>query len=127
MTFRFALVLAISINLVSGCGSPPRYAQEGATMADIYDRHMSRAEEAADTLPWSGRDRSTHAGNVDLAGYTRDAARELDALFRELPNPKLVMYVFPHPTGEGVHVPGYSVSFPMYEQMEYALPGEVAP
>ena len=36
------------------------------------------------------------------------------------------MYVFPHLAGETrAPVPGYTTAFPMYEQVEYALPGEV--
>ena len=63
---------------------------------------------------------------TDLAGYTRDAFNELDAHFPRLPNPTLVMYVFPHLAGaERVPVPGYATTFPMYRQVEYALPGEV--
>lgn len=63
----------------------------------------------------------------DLAGYTRNAANEIDALFPRLPNPELVIYVFPHINGKGRPIPGYSTSFLMYEKDEYALPGEVAP
>ena len=63
---------------------------------------------------------------ADLAGYIRDAYNELDAHFPRLPNPTLVMYVFPHLAGvERLPVPGYSTTFPMYRQVEYALPGEV--
>jgi hypothetical protein len=37
------------------------------------------------------------------------------------------MYVFPHlASDERVPVPGYVTSFPMYERVEYALPGEVS-
>lgn len=35
------------------------------------------------------------------------------------------MYVFPHlATDSGYPVPGYSTVLPMYDPMEYALPGE---
>ena len=47
--------------------------------------------------------------------------------FPRLPNPSLVMYVFPHLAGaERTPVPGYATTFPLYERVEYALPGEVA-
>ena len=65
-------------------------------------------------------------GEAALQGYTRDAFKEIDVLFPRLPNPTLVMYVFPHLAGEAhAPVPGYATAFPMYEQVEYALPGEV--
>ncbi|WP_134563401.1 TIGR03751 family conjugal transfer lipoprotein, partial [Pseudomonas aeruginosa] len=41
------------------------------------------------------------------------------------PNPDLVMYVFPHLAGtDPVPVPGYSTVFPLYQRVQYAMPGE---
>lgn len=57
--------------------------------------------------------------------YTRTAATEIQQQFPRLPNPDLVLYVFPHLAGtEAVPVPGYSTVFPFYRQVQYALPGE---
>jgi len=71
--------------------------------------------------------RTVQTGNADLVGYTRDASNELDNTFRLLPNPVLVMYVYPHLSGvEGTPVPGYTTKFSMYVKPEFALPGEVA-
>jgi conjugative transfer region lipoprotein (TIGR03751 family) len=59
------------------------------------------------------------------SAYTRDAAREIHRQFHRLPNPDLVMYVFPHLAGsDPVPVPGYSTVFPLYRRAPYALPGE---
>lgn len=66
-------------------------------------------------------------GTADLAGYTRTAGNEVDALFSRLPNPALVMYVYPHLGPHGAPVPGYSTLVPMYESVHYALPGEMPP
>jgi conjugative transfer region lipoprotein (TIGR03751 family) len=61
----------------------------------------------------------------DAASYTRDAANEIRSQFRRLPNPDMVMYVFPHLSGsDPVPVPGYSTIFPFYRRAPYALPGE---
>jgi len=43
--------------------------------------------------------------------------------FPRLPNPDLVMVVFPHMAG-GVPIPGYSTVFPMFGRVQYAMPGE---
>jgi conjugative transfer region lipoprotein (TIGR03751 family) len=65
------------------------------------------------------------AAPAEAASYTREAAREIHRQFRRLPNPDLVMYVFPHLAGsDPVPVPGYSTVFPLYRRAPYALPGE---
>jgi len=94
-------------------------------MKAIYERHLhqmntrdpQRLRRALGTRPLT-----TGAGARQ--GYTREAFDEIEVLFPRLPNPTLVMYVFPHLAGEAP-VPGYATAFPMYEQVEYALPGEV--
>ncbi|AHC82396.1 MULTISPECIES: TIGR03751 family conjugal transfer lipoprotein [Pseudomonas] len=59
------------------------------------------------------------------SAYTRTAANEIRAQFPRLPNPDLVMYVYPHLAGtQQTPVPGYSTVFPLYEKVQYALPGE---
>jgi len=60
-------------------------------------------------------------------GYTRDAANEIYSQFSRLPNPDLVMYVFPHLAGEDpVPIPGYSTVFPLYSRPQFAMPGETS-
>ncbi|MCG5537363.1 TIGR03751 family conjugal transfer lipoprotein [Halorhodospira halophila] len=64
-------------------------------------------------------------GTAALAGYTRQAHDELEPRFGRVPNPSMVMYVYPHlATPNEVPVPGYSTTFPMFERDHYALPGE---
>ncbi len=58
------------------------------------------------------------------SSYTRTQQNELKGLFPRLPNPDILMYVYPHLSSEGATVPGYSSSFSMYEKNHYALPGE---
>jgi len=66
-----------------------------------------------------------HAAPAIQAGYTRTAANEIQRQFHRLPNPDLVMYVFPHLAGtDPVPVPGYSTVFPLYQRVQYAMPGE---
>lgn len=59
----------------------------------------------------------------DQATYTRDATSEIRRQFPRLPNPDMVLYVFPHLNGN-TPVPGYSTVFPFYTRPQYALPGE---
>ncbi|MGR0116409.1 TIGR03751 family conjugal transfer lipoprotein [Ralstonia pseudosolanacearum] len=59
------------------------------------------------------------------AAYTRTASNEIDRQFHRLPNPDLVMYVFPHLAGtDPAPVPGYTTVFPLYQRVQYAMPGE---
>ncbi|MDH0639279.1 MULTISPECIES: TIGR03751 family conjugal transfer lipoprotein [Pseudomonas] len=59
------------------------------------------------------------------ARYTRTAQNEIYRQFHRLPNPDLLMYVFPHLAGsDPVPVPGYTTLFPLYQRVQYALPGE---
>ena len=86
----------------------------------IFERFQSAfAPPAPDNIPVRLPD-----GDGGLHGYTRDAANELNIRFPRLPNPTLVMYVFPHLSAEGTPVPGYSTVFQLYDRAHYALPGE---
>ena len=45
--------------------------------------------------------------------------------FPRLPNPDMVIYIYPHMAGnEPAPVPGYSSVFSFYSRVQYALPGE---
>ena len=130
---RHPLTLLSALSLISlvlaGCASTKDAVlpQDGPSMQAIYEGHV-QAMAARDPQVIRGElgHRPVVAGEAALQGYTREAFNEIDVLFPRLPNPTLVMYVFPHLAGEShAPVPGYATAFPMYEQVEYALPGEV--
>ena len=115
--------------VLSGCASTKDAVlpQDGPPMKAIYEQHI---QEMGARDPLVVREALGNRPVVDgegaLHGYTRDAYNEIDTTFPRLPNPSLVMYVFPHLAGkEQVPVPGYVTTFSMYERVEYALPGEV--
>lgn len=56
--------------------------------------------------------------------YSRTQESEISQQFPRLPNPDLVMYVYPHLSDGSTPVPGYSTVFPFYSQVQYAMPGE---
>ncbi len=122
-------IVSISL-LLGGCAGTKDAVlpQDGPSMQAIYDAHM-RALAAQDPIVVRGAlgSRPINSGDEDLDGYTREAFNELDITFPRLPNPSLVLYVFPHLAGaERTPVLGYTTTFPLYERVEYALPGEVA-
>ncbi len=62
---------------------------------------------------------------ADAPGYARTAANELELLFPRLPNPDVYIYVPAHLATElRIPVPGYTTAVPLYDRVEYALPGE---
>jgi len=69
----------------------------------------------------------SHSGPqaLDYLPYTREVRTELNNLFPRLPNPDLVIYVYPHlATRTRAPIPGYSTVIPLYDRVEYRLPGE---
>jgi conjugative transfer region lipoprotein (TIGR03751 family) len=114
---------------LGGCASTKESVlpQDGPSMKAIYDAHFEGM--GADDPLAVRRELGTRPlgdDDVDLAGYSRTAHTELETIFPRLPNPTLVMYVFPHLAGsERVPVPGYATTFTLYDRVEYALPGEV--
>lgn len=112
---------------LAACGGKAAVLPEfGPTMLEIYESHMGSADGGAVSEARLALRRPLTEDEVDLEAYTRTAANEIAALFVRLPNPDLVLYVFPHlATGEEVPIPGYSTVIPMYERVIYALPSEV--
>ena len=126
-----AILAIVSISLVlGGCAGTKESVlpQDGPPMEAIYDAHMRELGAQDPTVVRSALGaRRINSGEEDLDGYTREAFNELDVTFPRLPNPSLVMYVFPHLAGaERTPVPGYTTTFPLYDRVEYSLPGEVA-
>ena len=72
-----------------------------------------------------GGDAEMQAAPAGQMRYTRTARNEVYRQFQRLPNPDLVMYVYPHLAGtDPVPVPGYTTVFPLYQRIQYAMPGE---
>jgi conjugative transfer region lipoprotein (TIGR03751 family) len=146
---NWSAIVSISLlmlYLLSGCSStsPNVIPTTGPDTLTVYQNHVAGIKST--TRPLSSNAESDEAVDLetnadpclrgcrpyqhadkDLVGYTRSAANEINQLFPRLPNPELVIYVFPHINGKGRPIPGYSTSFLLYEKDEYALPGEVAP
>ncbi len=98
----------------------------GPTMKAIYDTHFAGMNGASiDGARKAVGERPLTEEAEMPESYVRNSQQELGAHFPRLPNPTLVMYVFPHLAGPSrVPVPGYATTFPLYESVEYALPGE---
>jgi len=121
------LILISVITIGSSCATKPKedvFPKNMPTMSEIYKEHNN--EEETDRSLEVIKSRPTNDESNDLYGYTREAHNEHSALFPRLPNPRLVMYVYPHIAGSSDSgIPGYSTEFSMYEKVYYALPGEI--
>lgn len=122
-----AAPVLISALLLAGCTTTKDAVlpQDGPPMKQLYEDHFQRIGKQRLDETRERLKRGPGGGEASLDGYVRDAHNEIRGLFPEVPNPTLVMFVFPHLAGpKKVPVPGYATSFPMYEGVKYALPGE---
>ena len=122
---RWVCMISLTLALlITGCvklkfQSP--LPQDGPTMREIIENYET--VDAPQPLPVTPAQLPTRADG--LHGYTRDAYSELDVRFPRLPNPTIIMYIFPHLSEEQTPVPGYATMFPLYETVHFALPGEL--
>nr|WP_298412398.1 TIGR03751 family conjugal transfer lipoprotein [uncultured Halomonas sp.] len=139
---RSALIaLALmSLGLLAGCATSKDELMptSGVTMQELWKQGISETGSA------SVSDDADRQGVVAARGalrrpigamqmvdertrYTREAANEIVSQFARLPNPDLVIYIYPHLAGNAaMPVPGYSSVFPLYDTPQYAMPGEGA-
>lgn len=123
-TAMISLLLALT---VTGCSTSQETllpVDENTTMMSIWGQRSGGSNTLADARSQLRRPLA-EIPVQEQQHYTRTAANEVQSQFRRLPDPDMVMYIFPHLSGnEGVPVPGYSTVFPLYTQVQYALPGE---
>lgn len=121
-----AAVAAGCWGLMAGCTvMAPRDSplpRDGLTMTEIYRQHMSSegAQTPRDRLPLRAPDEDAPVLQRKIL------AEQMNNRFERLPNPDLTMHVFPHLAQGRYPVPGYDTVFPLYETVQYAMPGEVA-
>lgn len=127
---KSALMSALLV--LSGCATDPEklLPHGDATMLDIWNQQAAGSGDEPGRRLLDARQTlrpplQSPVPVIDQTGYTRTVQSEIYRQFQRLPNPDLVMYVFPHLSGsEAVPVPGYSTVFPLYQRVHYALPGE---
>lgn len=125
---RSLALISISVVLAGCAGTKDAMLpQQGPTMHEIYEQHFQRlGAHATHELRKSLGTRPLMGDGASTLTPLAAAAEALEPTFTRLPNPTLVLYVFPHlSSDERSPVPGYVTTFPLYERVEYALPGEV--
>lgn len=135
----YYLMTLTSVTLLSslaGCSNmmSSKMPPGSVSMEQAYNGAISGTDDTttktADTINLNQARSSLKS--VTLESNTQDGNTDADSSinnqFPRLPNPNVVMYVYPHLAGTDpnqVPVPGYSTVFPMYDHVYYAMPGEV--
>ena len=123
-------MLMVTTLLCAGCATTKEelLPHGDNTMMDVWEQGSSAASGLSGRQLLDARlslRRSPVESSVDQVAYTRTAQNEIYSQFKRLPNPDLVMYVFPHLAGsDPAPIPGYSTVFPLYQRVQYAMPGE---
>ncbi len=133
------LALAAAVAVLSGCATSKEelLTHSDRTKMDIWQQEtggggsgtgqVARRQllDARQSLRRPLTDANVQAAPAEQMRYTRTAQSEVYRQFQRLPNPDLVMYVYPHLAGtDPVPVPGYTTVFPLYQRVQYAMPGE---
>ncbi len=136
------LVLAVVVAALGGCATSKEdlLTHGDRTMMDIWQQEAGDGDgagggagqavrrqllDARQSLRRPLTEVDVQAAPAGQMRYTRTARNEVHRQFQRLPNPDLVMYVYPHLAGtDPVPVPGYTTVFPLYQRVQYAMPGE---
>lgn len=127
------ITVVLIASAVTGCATDTEelLSHDGSTMMDVWNEHTSgsrsgqAAQQLLDARQALRRPLTEPLMPSSTTPYTRTAQTEIHQQFHRLPNPDLMMYVFPHWAGtESVPVPGYSTVFPLHQRVQYAMPGE---
>ena len=117
---NFLCCCTLALALLSGCMSSKTIEQSenAATMQEIHDAHFVNLEYDSDEFVFT-------LSSEETSEYSQTIKNEVEKTFPTLKNPFLVMYVFPRlNTEDGTPIPGYWTTFPLYDKVEFALPGE---
>lgn len=134
MRLAASIMVAASAAALTACSAMLSHdsplPQDGPVMTEIYRTHLNgKPGEGADASGSTPRERVPRRGADEdvVNAKRRELSDPLNNRFERLPNPDLQMLVFPHLSPGRSPVPGYYTTFPMYETVQYAMPGEVAP
>ena len=109
---------------ISGCTTCAHAVPNNEpTMAEIYESAMQQSH--CSTLEQVRQQVKRTSCDVMKVSTTPNNTKEISQLFPTLPNPQLMMYVYPHLSHlDEAPVPGYTTAFSLYEKNYYAVEGE---
>lgn len=107
--------------LLAACSSNKTWDKgDGVTMAQVYETQMQQSNQ--NTL---ANTRMTLTGIPTASDPNIGITVATNNNFMLLPNPTISLYVYPHLVNGNIPVPGYTTQFTLYNEVHYALPGEV--
>ena len=137
------LALALAVVVLGGCATSKEelLTHSDRTMMDVWQQEtggggsgtgqvarrqlLDARQSLRRPLTEANVRADVQAAPAEQMRYTRTARNEVYRQFQRLPNPDLVMYVYPHLAGtDPVPIPGYTTVFPLYQRVQYAMPGE---
>ena len=127
-----SLISALGAISLTGCSSmmSSRMPSGSVSMAQTYNEAINgTGGSTGDSTLKQMRDKvqTLKRQSPGYSAYTRTQENDINSQFPQLPNPSIVMYVYPHQAGSGFNltpVPGYSTVFPLYQHVYYAMPGK---
>jgi conjugative transfer region lipoprotein (TIGR03751 family) len=128
LVIGFLSILASSLTGCTTCANA--IPNDEPTMAEIYENAMQQSHQSTlEQTRSQVKNIRCSENNLSCASRsTQTKIGEMNSLFPILPNPQLVMYVYPHLSHpDEAPVPGYTTAFSLYEKTYYAIEGEVRP
>lgn len=123
------IIMLLPLFLLAGCSTSQKTllpVDPNTSMMTLWSQRAGGSQVLAEQRSTLRRPLNDPAAQAqEQKTWTRNAANEIQSQFMRLPDPDMVMYIFPHLAGNTpVPVPGYSTIFPLYTQVQYAMHGE---
>lgn len=123
-----SIILCFSA-LLTGCSATKDdkslLPDSGASTAELINGGMSQQQSYYGDntrMPFIGK--PIISGYEPSSDYSNRHLQELNRDFMMVPNPQIIMYVYPHLNDNRIPIPGYYTSFRLYEKNHYALTSE---
>lgn len=123
------IIMLLPLFLLTGCATSQETllpVDPDTSMMTLWSQRAGGAQALVEQRSTLRRPLNDPAAQAqEQKTWTRNATNEIQSQFMRLPDPDMVMYIYPHLAGNTpVPVPGYATIFPLYTQVQYAMPGE---
>lgn len=123
-----SLISLVTVSGVTSCSHvlSSDMPSGSVSMQETYDQAINGTEDSAGNNSLDDIRQQVAPQDsipINYAAYTRTPWNAIDSQFQPVPNPTIVMYIYPHMSADGTNqlpVPGYSTVFPLYDQTYYS-------